>query len=87
MMQVEMINYRPTEQTVYVQMDYEYVPGKAGGDATGGAISATGCSGIGVDWKPAKNTSGSVASDGYQVLMDGHIINLRRVFLGSYHCN
>ena len=42
MMQVEMINYRPDEQTVYVLADLEYVDGHVGGDATQGVLGATG---------------------------------------------
>lgn len=39
-----MINYRKEEQTVYIQTDLEYVPGKIGGDAEKGTLSATGLS-------------------------------------------
>jgi hypothetical protein len=42
MMQAEMINYLPSEQTVFIQADLEYVPGKVGTDATTGGASATG---------------------------------------------
>ena len=42
MMQVEMINYRPEEQTVYVLADLEYVDGHVGGDALQGTLGATG---------------------------------------------
>jgi hypothetical protein len=42
MMQVEMINYRPEEQTVYILADLEYVDGHVGGDATQGVLAATG---------------------------------------------
>jgi hypothetical protein len=41
-MQAEMINYRREEQTVYVQVDLEYVPGKVGGDAGQTVLSALG---------------------------------------------
>jgi hypothetical protein len=42
MMQAEMINYRPEEQTVYILADLEYVDGHVGGDATQGVLAATG---------------------------------------------
>jgi hypothetical protein len=42
MMQVEMINYRPEEQTVFITSDLEYVNGHVGGDATQGVLAATG---------------------------------------------
>lgn len=41
-MQVEMINYRPEEQTVYISTDLEYEDGHIGGDATQGVLAATG---------------------------------------------
>jgi hypothetical protein len=41
-MQAEMINYRKEAQQVYVQTDLEYVPGKDGGDAEQGVLSAKG---------------------------------------------
>jgi hypothetical protein len=41
-MQVEMINYLPQEQTVYVAADLEYVNGHIGGDVSSGLLSATG---------------------------------------------
>jgi hypothetical protein len=40
-MQAEFVNYKPTNQTVYVQLDYEYMQGKIGGDAAQFVISAT----------------------------------------------
>lgn len=41
-MQVEMINYLPEEQTVFVQADLEYVDGHIGGDVSSGVLDATG---------------------------------------------
>ncbi|KAF2429085.1 hypothetical protein EJ08DRAFT_680230 [Tothia fuscella] len=77
MMQVEMINYRPDEQTVYISTDLEYIDGHVGGDATQGVLSATGCGAAPSNWKPAKNTAGKVMADGFNVLRNGHIISLR----------
>jgi hypothetical protein len=42
MIQVEMINYRPEEQAVYILTDLEYVDGHIGGDATQDVLPATG---------------------------------------------
>jgi hypothetical protein len=42
MMQAEMINYLPTEQTVFIEADLEYMQGKVGKDAVSGGGSATG---------------------------------------------
>jgi hypothetical protein len=41
-MQLEVINYRKEAQQVYVETDLEYVPGKDGGDAEQGVLSAKG---------------------------------------------
>jgi hypothetical protein len=42
MMQAELINYLPTEQTVYLQVDMEYVKGRVGGDVFGSGLAAPG---------------------------------------------
>jgi hypothetical protein len=41
-MQLEVINYRKEAQQVYVETDLEYVPGRDGGDAEQGVLSAKG---------------------------------------------
>jgi hypothetical protein len=41
-LQAEIINYRSTEQSVYIQTDLEYLPGKVGSDAEQGILSAVG---------------------------------------------
>jgi hypothetical protein len=45
----EMVNYRNESQVVYITADIEYMPGRPAGwkDATMGAMSATGCAGVG----------------------------------------
>jgi hypothetical protein len=77
MMQAEMINYRKEEQIVYVETDIEYVLGKQGSDSEQGVLSATGCDGNYGPWKPEKNSTGMVATDGYEIYRDGHIIVAR----------
>lgn len=42
MMQAEMVNYRPEQQKVYIQVDIEYMPGKWGSDASQATLAATG---------------------------------------------
>lgn len=42
MLQAELINYLPTEQTVYLQVDMEYVNGRIGGDVMGSGLAAPG---------------------------------------------
>lgn len=76
-MQAEMINYRKEEQKVYMQIDLEYVPGKQGGEAQQSVLSAVGCDGNLGPWKPADNTRGAVATDGFQVYRNGHIVLAR----------
>ena len=74
-----MINYLKEEQTVYVEIDLEYVPGKQGGDAEQGVLSAVGCNGnLLTSWKPEKNSAGNVATDGFEVYRDGNIILARK---------
>ena len=41
-LQAEIINYRSTEQSVYIQTDLEYLPGRVGSDAEQSVISAVG---------------------------------------------
>lgn len=77
MMQAEMINYRTDEQVVYVETDIEYVPGKQGSDSEQGVLSATGCDGNYAPWKPARNSTGKVETDGFEIYRDGHIIVAR----------
>jgi hypothetical protein len=45
----ELVNYRNVSQTVYITADIEFIPGKPDGyiDASMGAMSATGCMGVG----------------------------------------
>jgi hypothetical protein len=75
-MQLEAINYRRDEQKIFVQIDMEYVPGKDGGDAEQGVLSARGCENL-APWKPEANTRGAVNTDGFEVYRDGHIIVAR----------
>jgi hypothetical protein len=42
MMQAEMINYTKQDKKVYIQFDYEYVPGRVGKEATLSIVSTTG---------------------------------------------
>jgi hypothetical protein len=42
LLQAEIVNYRPTEQEVFVEVDVEFVPGRAGQDASQGTLAATG---------------------------------------------
>jgi hypothetical protein len=77
MMQTEIINYKKTEQKVYVEIEVEYMPGKIGGDAEQGVLSAVGCDGNNLIWKPAKNSTGKITTDGYEIYRDGHIILAR----------
>lgn len=72
-----MINYRTDEQVVYVETDIEYVPGKQGSDSEQGVLSATGCDGNYAPWKPARNSTGKVETDGFEIYRDGHIIVAR----------
>lgn len=77
MMQAEMINYRKEEQRVYIETDIEFVNGKQGSDSEQGVLSATGCDGNFGPWKPEKNSTGMVATDGYEIYRDGNIIVAR----------
>lgn len=42
MLQAELINYLPTKQTIYLQVDIEYVNGRVGGDVIGSGLAAPG---------------------------------------------
>jgi hypothetical protein len=79
MMQAEMINYRKDDQVVFVETDIEYVPGKQGSDSEQGVLSAVGCDGVGFGgaWVPKRNSTGSVATDGFEIYRDGSIIVAR----------
>jgi hypothetical protein len=82
MLQAELINYLPTEQDVYLQVDMEYVNGRVGGDVIGSGLAAPACT-MTTGWRPEKNTSGKIEGDGYKVVKDGYIISARECLTGT----
>ncbi|KAF2399642.1 hypothetical protein EJ06DRAFT_582901 [Trichodelitschia bisporula] len=72
----ELVNYKNESQVVYITADVEYVPGKPEGykDASSGAMSATGCAGVG--YMPPANAKSTMTSPPYIVKMDGWIYNI-----------
>ena len=78
----EIVNYKPSPQKVYITLDYEWVPGKAGSDAFSTLLTVTGCKKP-VGWLSNKGSQQNVTSESFPILEDGTIINSREYFTGA----
>jgi hypothetical protein len=56
LLQAEMINYTQKEKKVYINFDYEYVPGRMGKETTFTIASTLG------EWRPKNNTASKLTS-------------------------
>jgi len=86
MMQAEVINYTKDPKQIYIQFDYEYLPGKVGEEATMSIVNTLGCfDAIGFY---GKSGAGVIKSKDFKVLQDGTILAARgHLHDGGEHMN
>ncbi|KAF1816595.1 hypothetical protein P152DRAFT_493004 [Eremomyces bilateralis CBS 781.70] len=72
----EFVNYRKEEQSVYITIQYEYVPGRPEGykDASMTSVSVLGCRGVA--YYPPANKSTTMLSPSYTVTRAGTLYNM-----------
>ena len=75
LMAAELVNYRKEDVPIFIQVDFEWVPGKVGKEAVTGLSSVTDCA------DPmafsGKGQKGSLISKGTPVNKDGTILSMR----------
>ncbi|KAF2401207.1 hypothetical protein EJ06DRAFT_382535 [Trichodelitschia bisporula] len=78
LMEAEIVNYRPDNQTVYINAELEYLPEKPEGylDASTVIFSATGCNNPGYK-PPNQNPQYNHTSEDFVMKQDGTIVNMR----------
>ncbi|KAF1991969.1 hypothetical protein K402DRAFT_459181 [Aulographum hederae CBS 113979] len=74
LLQAELVNYRAEYQEVYLQMDLEYVEGKAGKSATTSFSTVTPCNTL---MFKGNGTAGTLISQDLEVQKDGTIVGAR----------
>jgi len=73
----EVINYKTSEQNVYVTVDYDYIPGFVGSDANMLIVGVEGCLNSEVGFHIPANTRSFKAGNDVQIIQDGTIVNAR----------
>jgi hypothetical protein len=73
MMSGEVINYLKEQQTVYIRLDLEWLPGKKGTDAIKTPLNVEGCDFTHAAFKKAQG-KGKIESEDYTVTKDGTVV-------------
>lgn len=78
----EIVNYKPIPQKVFIELDYEFLEGKVGIEASSTLLSATGCDfGQGGTNYVSDEPRNTLTSKPYPIITDGTIVNARMFLL------